>query len=268
MRNRTIKPQFWVDEDLARLPRDARLLYIALWNVADDGGVFEYRPERLKAQLFPYDTIPLEELCSWLDGLESLGKFIRFSNDGRSFAFLVNFPRHQRIKKPSEFRFAKPPLSTIEHQWPLSGVAVVDDSPTSETPVPLGSREWVVGSSTLGSREWVVGSRDPAAAAFQAYENNIGNLTPHIGDQLRDLMNGQHAPPEWLVEAIEIAVEHNARSLAYVKRIVERWLTEGKDNGRPDKNHTAGNRGGKRSTAEADRFAGIPVFNVDELDPE
>ena len=38
-RIRTIKPQFWDDLKIGRLSRDARLLYIGLWNFADDLGV-------------------------------------------------------------------------------------------------------------------------------------------------------------------------------------------------------------------------------------
>ena len=32
-RIRTIKPQFWINEELGTIPRDARLLYIGLWNM-------------------------------------------------------------------------------------------------------------------------------------------------------------------------------------------------------------------------------------------
>ena len=36
-RIRSIKPEFWDDRKLAkRASRDARLLYIALWNLADE----------------------------------------------------------------------------------------------------------------------------------------------------------------------------------------------------------------------------------------
>ena len=37
-RSRVIKPEFWSDEKLARVSREARLLYIGLWSTCDDAG--------------------------------------------------------------------------------------------------------------------------------------------------------------------------------------------------------------------------------------
>ena len=49
-RIRTIKPQFWDDLKIGRLSRDARLLYIGLWNFADDLGVVIADPVWLKSK--------------------------------------------------------------------------------------------------------------------------------------------------------------------------------------------------------------------------
>jgi len=64
---------------------------------------------------------------------------------------------------------------------------------------------------------------------FILYEQNIGSLTPLIADQLRDAE--QTYPPEWIKEAIELAVENNARKWRYVQSILERWRQEGKKDG-------------------------------------
>jgi DNA replication protein len=61
---------------------------------------------------------------------------------------------------------------------------------------------------------------------FVLYEQNIGALTPIIAEQLRDAENSYPVP--WIVEAIEIAVNNNARKWAYISRILERWKAEGK----------------------------------------
>jgi DNA replication protein len=62
---------------------------------------------------------------------------------------------------------------------------------------------------------------------FVLYEQNIGPLTPMIADQLRDAEESY--PAAWIEEAIEIAVNNNARKWAYVSSVLERWKTEGKD---------------------------------------
>jgi DnaD/phage-associated family protein len=62
---------------------------------------------------------------------------------------------------------------------------------------------------------------------FILYEQNIGLLQPLIAEQLKDAE--QTYPAEWIEEAFRIAVEQNKRSWAYVRTILERWATEGKD---------------------------------------
>jgi len=64
---------------------------------------------------------------------------------------------------------------------------------------------------------------------FVLYERNIGMLTPFIADQLRDAE--ETYPAEWIEDAFRIAVEQNVRKWAYVRRILERWATEGRDDG-------------------------------------
>lgn len=64
---------------------------------------------------------------------------------------------------------------------------------------------------------------------FILYEQNIGPLTPHIADELRDAE--QTYPLHWIEEAIELAVENNVRKWRYVLSILERWRQEGKHDG-------------------------------------
>jgi DNA replication protein len=62
---------------------------------------------------------------------------------------------------------------------------------------------------------------------FVLYEQNIGLLTPLIAEELRDAEKTY--PADWIEEAFRIAVEHNARHWRYVRSVLERWATEGKD---------------------------------------
>ena len=64
---------------------------------------------------------------------------------------------------------------------------------------------------------------------YTLYEENIGALTPLISEQLRAAE--EDSPPGWIEEAIRLAVERNARNWRYVRRVLERWHTEGKDRG-------------------------------------
>jgi DnaD/phage-associated family protein len=60
---------------------------------------------------------------------------------------------------------------------------------------------------------------------FKLYEENIGPLTPLIADALKDAE--QTYPPEWVAEALEIAVKSNKRNWKYVEAILRRWKEEG-----------------------------------------
>jgi DnaD/phage-associated family protein len=60
---------------------------------------------------------------------------------------------------------------------------------------------------------------------FKLYEENIGPLTPLLADALKDAE--QTYPPEWIAEALEIAVKSNKRNWKYTEAILRRWKEEG-----------------------------------------
>ncbi|PWH15359.1 MAG: hypothetical protein DDG59_11440 [Anaerolineae bacterium] len=61
---------------------------------------------------------------------------------------------------------------------------------------------------------------------YRLYEQHIGPLTPLLADTLREAEASY--PPEWIEEAVQIAVERNARNWRYVEAILKRWKEEGK----------------------------------------
>jgi DNA replication protein len=64
---------------------------------------------------------------------------------------------------------------------------------------------------------------------FTLYEQNIGMLTPLIADELREAE--KQYPDSWIQDAIFEAVSLNKRNWRYIARILEHWLSEGKDDG-------------------------------------
>ena len=104
-RSRILKPEFWSDEKLATVPREARLTFAGLWTCSDDYGVTKGHPAWLKAQIFPYDVdLPLTEFRKWLADLERIGVIVPFTADGESFFHISNFSDHQRVDRPSKLR--------------------------------------------------------------------------------------------------------------------------------------------------------------------
>jgi DnaD/phage-associated family protein len=75
---------------------------------------------------------------------------------------------------------------------------------------------------------------------FDLYEANIGLISPILADELKDAENSYQQ--EWIEDAIKIAVENNARKWSYIRAILERWATAGREDGgsqKPEKSSKA-----------------------------
>jgi hypothetical protein len=96
-----IKPKFWDDTKIGRLTRDARLLYIGLWNFSDDIGIVIGDSVWLKSKIFPYDQIQIQQFEKWMNELVINGFICLLSYKGERFIYLPNFTRHQVINKPN-----------------------------------------------------------------------------------------------------------------------------------------------------------------------
>jgi DnaD/phage-associated family protein len=75
-----------------------------------------------------------------------------------------------------------------------------------------------------------VGGKAEIANIFRLYEENIGLLTPMIAEELREAE--RLYPWDWIESAFREAVTLNKRNWKYISRILERWATEGKDDGK------------------------------------
>lgn len=111
-RIRTIKPEFWTDEKIGSIKRDIRLLFIGLWNLADDDGVLKANPAYIKGQLFAFDDeLRTGTVKEWLDALENARMVIPFSHNRESYYVIRSFKSHQKINRPTP---SKIPLESIK----------------------------------------------------------------------------------------------------------------------------------------------------------
>jgi hypothetical protein len=95
---RNIKPDFFIDEQLAKLGPLCRLLFIGLWTHADRAGRLENRPDRLRAIILPHDKLPPGGVATLLGELAATpGRFvILYQAGGRSLIQIRTFSEHQR----------------------------------------------------------------------------------------------------------------------------------------------------------------------------
>lgn len=114
-RIRTIKPEFYTNEQVASVAYEWRLLFVGLWLHADREGRLQDRPVRLKAMLFPYDDLDVE---SGLGCLANAGLIVRYEGDGKRLIAIPKFLDHQRPNSK------EPPSELPEHDSARAGLAL------------------------------------------------------------------------------------------------------------------------------------------------
>lgn len=110
-RIRTVKPDFFEDEDIGLLSMSARLLFIASWTLADDEGLLRWVPAYLKAHVFMYDDdIDQEQVEALMAELEEAQLIFpyRAGKSRQRLGWIVNFRRHQRINRPQPGKLPPP----------------------------------------------------------------------------------------------------------------------------------------------------------------
>jgi hypothetical protein len=96
VRIRQIKPTFWVDKTMASLPFRTRLVYIGMWQMADDGGWLLWDVAQAGAELLPFESAKTRErlLAADMDRLVDAGRIIRHDCGHVEIPTLVD---HQRF---------------------------------------------------------------------------------------------------------------------------------------------------------------------------
>jgi hypothetical protein len=89
-RARSIKPGFFLNDELAELDPLTRLLFAGLWTIADRAGRLPDRPKKIKAAVLPYDD------------LQSRGFISRYLVDDGGAIQIHNWSKHQypHLKEP------------------------------------------------------------------------------------------------------------------------------------------------------------------------
>lgn len=134
-RIRTIKPEFFEDEVLSRLSAHDRLMFIGTWMLADKNGVLEYRPDWIKAKVFPYEHGEATDASQVLPRLVLGGFLVHYEVEGRGYLQVRNFSRHQRIngkEAQTETRYPTPDNELAKEKHPGSTREAPGATPESQ----------------------------------------------------------------------------------------------------------------------------------------
>lgn len=113
-RQRMVKPDFFESGSLAECTRDARLLFIGLWVMANDKGNLKLEERKLIKQIFPWDELDPRLMFVWLAELEDVGCIKVYKAHGDVCINIPNFLVYQSIKHPSKSTIPEPPESLRE----------------------------------------------------------------------------------------------------------------------------------------------------------
>lgn len=101
-RIRTIKPEFFSDEKVNEVSRDARYLVIGLITRADDRGRQQNMEQAILGHVYPAGDVTPRQLGKWLGEIIDIGISWAYEKGPFAYLWLPHFWRHQKINRPSE----------------------------------------------------------------------------------------------------------------------------------------------------------------------
>lgn len=167
-RIRTVKPQYWSTPDPPS--RDARLLYVAMWNWADDEGVGTAAPKELGAFAFPHDEdLTPGDIRELLREISRSFHCVFYEVGGRPYYCVENFDEHQVINKPTPSKRPKPSEAERFLYQQECTTPVVLPEPSPETTGPehrnTGTQEPLLPTVGLGGAGGELVCAKPATPA-------------------------------------------------------------------------------------------------------
>jgi len=229
-----IHPDLWADEEVGRLSRDARLLWIALFSLADDEGRGSASIPYLRRAVFGFDQdITAERVGELRSEIASTMRGITFYEaDKRELYSLANWSRFQKVAHPTPSVFPPPPF--------MNDSRTIHE-PLAQNPEPFGLVKVSIVKSRIGECETEQepppptpaekNETDPAFAALWKLLTNE-HIVTNMGDVLRDDVSEMFAMCTdgrvWR-EAVKRAKSRDpsGANWAFVKRIMSDYLKAG-----------------------------------------
>jgi len=114
-RSRNIKPGFFDNSELGACSDSIRLLFAALWTLADKEGILEFDLSAIRRYAFGYKNTTIEEVNGYITVLSRLdnGNTISIRKyAGKEYIVITNFVRHQNPHH-TEKKGKLPPLEAL-----------------------------------------------------------------------------------------------------------------------------------------------------------
>ncbi|WP_422444320.1 hypothetical protein [Thermoanaerobacterium sp. DL9XJH110] len=128
-RQRFIHPDIWTDPSFGQLTPQERLLFIGCFSNADDEGRLLGNPAYLRATIFPYDDLSLDEVKAMRDHIVAICKnLVLYEVDGLEYLAFLKWNKYQKPKYPKPSKLPPPPIKEDS----AKDVAAVEELQTKE----------------------------------------------------------------------------------------------------------------------------------------
>jgi DNA replication protein DnaT len=239
-RIRTIKPEFYQDEDLACVSESAFILAAGLLNQADDEGYFRAHPGLIKAGVFPLRE-PSVSIHDMLIELSNIGYIRLFDgSDGKKYGVITGFVKHQKVNRPTPSKIKELQEFNEDSVSAHGGLTIGKERKGKERNREQGRENARAhGSVKLISDDW-----QPSKIVCDRLELS-GIPKKFIQDQITEFID------YWVIRG-----EAHDWDTKFYSRIQNQWINRGKSNG----------TGKPLSAVERVRRAnGLSEFNLDDI---
>jgi len=117
-RDRNLPLDFWTWENVIACSVKSRLLFLGLWNFADDHGVLPLRAGAIRLQVFPGDKIDDRFVRAMIDELVQRGLLRLYEVEGNEYLQIADWTIHQRIGKRVRRRYPPDPAMPVREPTP------------------------------------------------------------------------------------------------------------------------------------------------------
>jgi len=164
------------------------MLYMGMWNQADEHGRLNGDAAWLKGRVFPFeDDISTDTVLTLIEELVQAGRILTYEADGDPFIYLPKLPKHQRLEPTKvESRLPVPPSSAEQD------ASSTDPDPNSSAPrtdeLASDSDEsallYVAGSMEQGAGE--TDARAPTTTTRGTRIPDAWTPDPKLVEEMRD----------------------------------------------------------------------------------
>lgn len=180
-RIRTIKPEFPQSESMGAVSRDARLLFIMLFTLADDEGRLRGNSRMLASLLFPYDIDAPKLIDKWVAELVTQKCIVRYQIEDSTYIEICKWLNHQKIDKPSKSKIP-PPNDDSREFANIREDSALDQGSRIKDSIKEGIKEDAKQRATRLPTDW-----QPSDRMLAFCENERPDLNPReVADTFRD----------------------------------------------------------------------------------